>query len=290
MADKPITNQRSKEEIRSEVAKIDAEVPEAPEFVKIMENKEPEAETPQEDIIETPVEDTQSEDGELVEDEQFEVTEEESPVEEAPVEEKPKLPSPEVRARESGQEAMILHSKNKKIMETIDEAEALPAPTNEELTAYAKEMGENYEDLDTFAQNILKESLMNKRRFAKISSLAEEERQVAKWVSKIEEFVEREDVAQQYPLLASQSEDFIKYASKRSHIGADLDLLVAGFLWKNPVQKHQGSVLLPSSKKSGNTSQAKPTEPSEDDARVVRTQDPKKYKQMIKSRKFKITV
>lgn len=284
MADKPITNQRSKEEIRSEVAKIDAEVPEAPEFVKIMENKEPEAEEPQED---TETQEELSEDGELVEDEKFEVVEEE----EAPVvEEKPKLPSPEVRARESGQEAMILHSKNKKIMETIDEAEALPVPTVEELTAYAKEMGENYEDLDTFAQNILKESLMNKRRFAKISSLAEEERQVAKWVSKIEEFVEREDITQQYPLLASQAEDFIKYASKKSHIGADLDLLVAGFMWKNPPKKNQGSVLLPSSNKAGSGSQNKPVEPTEEDAKVVRTQDPKKYKQMIKSRKFKITV
>lgn len=289
MADKPITNQRSKQEIRSEVAKIDAEVPEANEFTAIMENKAPEAEEPQETIDTLQNEDPEVDEDAPYEEESIALTEE--PTEEAPVEpKKPELPPLEVRARESGQEAMILHSKNKKIMETIDEAEALPAPTVEELSAYAKEMGENYEDLDTFAQNILKESLMNKRRFAKISSLAEEERQVAKWVSKVQDFMDQEDVAQQYPALAGQSEEFIKYASKRSHIGSDLDLLVAGFLWKNPVVKHQGSVLLPSGKGASTSTQNKPTEPTEEDAKVIRISDPKKYKQMIKARKFKTTI
>lgn len=284
MADKPITNQRNKQEIREEVAKIDAEVPEVEEFVKIMENKE----EPQEELPEDQAPIT---DEEPYEEENIELTEEVEGEPEAPKQpEKPALPPLEVRARESGQEAMILHSKNKKIMETIDEAEALPAPTLEELTAYAKEMGENYEDLDTFAQNILKESLMNKKRFSKISSLAEEERQVAKWVTKVEDFIEQESVLQQYPALSGQSDEFLKYASKRSHIGADLDLLIAGFLWKNPVTKHQGSVLLPSGKKSGTTATTKAVEPTEEDARVIRTQDPKKYKQMIKARKFKTTV
>lgn len=286
MADKPITNQRNKQDIREEVAKIDAEIPEAKEFVAIMENKAPETEEPQ-DTIDTAQDDTTDE---PYEEEKIALTEEE-PTEEAPVApKKPELPPLEVRARESGQEAMILHSKNKKIMETIDEAEALPAPTSEELSAYAKEMGENYEDLDTFAQNILKESLMNKKRFAKISGLAEEERQVARWVSKVQDFIDREDISQQYPAIASQSEEFLKYASKRSHIGSDLDLLVAGFLWKNPVVRHQGSVLLPSGKGASAPSQNKATEPTEDDARVIRTQDPKKYKQMIKNRKFKTTI
>lgn len=286
MADKPITNQRNKQDIREEVAKIDAEIPEAKEFVAIMENKAPETEEPQ-DTIDTAQDDTTDE---PYEEEKIALTEEE-PAEEAPVApKKPELPPLEVRARESGQEAMILHSKNKKIMETIDEAESLPAPTTEELSAYAKEMGENYEDLDTFAQNILKESLMNKKRFAKISSLAEEERQVARWVSKVQDFIDREDISQQYPAIASQSEEFLKYASKKSHIGSDLDLLVAGFLWKNPVVKHQGSVLLPSGKGASAPSQSKVTEPTEDDARVIRIQDPKKYKQMIKNRKFKTTI
>lgn len=297
MATKPITNQRTKTEIREEVSKIDKEVPDTKEFVEIMENKP--QNNPEETELE--IEDTaissESDENEEIptdtpqEDVETEEIEEEDEAEDPKKPVKPSLPDPETRARESGQEAMILHSKNRKIMETIEEAVTLPEPTLEELTAYAKEMGEDYEDLDNFAKNVLKESLMNKRSLSKISGLVEEEKQVSKWVKKVEDFLEEETTQQSYEALAGREEDFLKYASKKSHIGSDLDLLVAGFLWKNPVKKHKGSILLPSGRApSGLPVNKKPTEPTEDDARVIRMSDPKKYKRMIKNRKFKTTI
>src|SRR3990167_4049806 len=235
MATKPITNQRTKKEIREEVAQIDKEVPETKEFVKIMTEEEGKKES--EDSLE---------------------------IEETPEEETPK--------------------------ETIiEEAESIPEPTVDELKEYAKQMGEDYENLDVFAQNMLKENLQNKRRFGKVAGLFTEEKKIGEWVKKVEDFVDLESTTQTYPDLENNKDDFIKYCSKKSHIGADLELLIAGFMWKQPVKKSsQGSVLLPSGKGgAGQPKNIKPTELTEDDAKVYRQKDPKKYKQLIKQKKFK---
>src|SRR3990167_1161298 len=293
MATKPITNQRTKKEIREEVAQIDKEVPETKEFVKIMTDEEgkkesedsleieetPEEETPKETIIEeAPIEEEVPE----------EELEEPAPASQ-PVQIKNELPSADDRYREAGQEAMILNSKLKKVAETMEEAESIPEPTVDELKEYAKQMGEDYENLDVFAQNMLKENLQNKRRFGKVAGLFTEEKKIGEWVKKVEDFVDLESTTQTYPDLENNKDDFIKYCSKKSHIGADLELLIAGFMWKQPVKKSsQGSVLLPSGKGgAGQPKNIKPTELTEDDAKVYRQKDPKKYKQLIKQKKFK---
>jgi chemotaxis protein histidine kinase CheA len=294
MANKPITNQRTKQEIHEEVNQIDKEVPDTKEFVEIMEKENQEKES--EENIEI-VEDKQP-DVPIVEEENTEeiieesIEEEEEQLEIPKPKEKKELPPIEDRYREAGQEAMILNSKNKRILETIDEAENLPDPTLDELRAFAKESGAEYEELDTFAQNLLKETLLNKKYRGKIGSLVTEERKINEWVKKVEEFVDLETTIQTYVGLEDSREEFIKYCSKRSHVGADLDLLVAGFMFKQPVKRpSRGSVLLPSGKGSINQSRSqKPTELNEDDAALYRKTDPRRYKQLIKQRKFKITI
>lgn len=285
MTKKAITNQRTPQEIKEIVSDIDKEVPDVKEFVEIMEKEDQDKETQQfedEDLkIEDADEDPQQEDGIAV-DEGDEDPEQPTP----PV--KPKLPPLDQRYKEAGQEAMILNSKNKKILDTIEEAENLPEPTMDDLKIYAKEMGTEYDDLDTFAQNVLKENLQNKRRFSKISDLVAQEKQVSNWVNKVKDFVDTEDFVEKYPDVSVDSEEFLKYASKKSHIGADLDLLVAGFLWKQP-NKPKKSVLLPSGKGSPLGSQPKKSiDPTEEDARLIRKRDHKQYKEMIKRKKFKI--
>lgn len=285
MATKPITNQRTKQEIREEVAQIDKEIPETKEFVQIMEadkEKELQEENPEStEAVETPVE-------------------EEKPVapvekqEEVPAKPEPKkeLPPLEDRYREAGQEAMIQNSRNEKILETIDEATTLPEPTVDELKEYAKQMGSDYEELDTFSQNMLKENFINKRSMGLISNLAAEQKRAKEWVKRIEDFVDQEQTIQTYPELEDKREEFIKYCSKKTHVGADIDLLVAGFMFKQPVKKpSQGSVLLPSGKGGmGHPKATEPAELTEEDAMVYRTKDPRKYEELIRKKKFKITV
>src|SRR3990167_685167 len=280
MATKPITNQRTKKEIREEVVKIDNEIP---KVEPVEETTEDQVEVLEEAVAEEIHEDIETQGEEtLLEEKQ------EEPV----LQPKKELPPIEERYSEAGQEAMVLNSKNRKIMETIEEAENLPEPTVEELKEYAKQMGEDYDNLDNFAKNILKESFQNKRKLFKIGSLVIEEKQMNTWVKKVEEFVNQEDTLKRYPPLSGQEEEFVRYCAKRSHVGVDLYTLVAGFMWKQsrkvPVRK---SVLLPSSRGgSGSPNPKASAEPTEDDAAIDRVRDPKKYKQMIKSRKYKTTI
>lgn len=290
MTKKAITNRRTPEEIRQIVADIDNEVPDGQEFVDLMENEKTAKEMedhpePEESTDEIEIEETEEEVEESEELEEFNITEDEEEQEEVP--QKQKLPPIEQRLKESGQEAMILNSKNKKILETIEEAENLPEPTQEELEIYAKEMGTDFGDLDTFAQNVLKENLQNKRRFGKISDLVAQEREVSKWVDNVKEFLSAEDINEKYPSLLNKEDEFIKYASKRTHIGSDLDLLVAGFMWKQP-SKSKKSVLLPVGRGKPVGSLPKKSKAlTEEDAKVIRSKDHKKYKEMIKAKKFK---
>jgi len=296
MANKPITNQRTKKEIREEVAQIDKEVPDTKEFVKIMEKDVKDNEEPietEDTETETPVETT-------TETEVTDDTEEESPEVEETVEETPKpkvqpkkeLPPVEERYREAGQEAMILNSKLTKVAETVEEIENLPEPTAEELKEYAKQMGEDFDNLDTFAQNMLKENFKSKKGLNKITNLFSEEKNLGNWIKKVGDFVDAEATTQLYPGLEEMRDDFIRYASKKTHIGSDFDLLVAGFMFKQPTKRPaQGSVLLPSGKGgAGQPKSAVPAALNEDDASVYRKSDHKKYKQLIKKKKFTITV
>lgn len=297
---KPITNQRTKQEIRDEVAKIDKEVPDTEEFVKIMKKEEAIAkgeelpeETP-EDTIE--IEDTSNI-------EETEEVVETSPQDEEEVEVEKQTPVKKVvkkdedfeqRWKEAGQEAMILNSKNKKFMDTVEEVDTIPEPTEAEVRAYAKELGEDYDNLQPFAQNLLKRNLVNEKAVNKIKAVAAEEKELSVWRKRVENFVELEDTANAYPSLADEDrEEFIKYATKKTHVGSDFDLLVAGFFYRKPAKPaKKATVLLPSSR-GGSDMNPKPVakvDLNEDDAKHYRTTDQKKFKEMIKKKKFKITV
>ena len=75
---------------------------------------------------------------------------------------------------ESTREASALYFKNQKLNQTIEEAAQIAEPTQEELTAYAKSIGADYEDLDEFSQNMVKRTYINEKRFEKIQNVASE--------------------------------------------------------------------------------------------------------------------
>ena len=284
-----ITNQVTPDEVKAAVAAIDADLPENLEE-EIQKEKE------KEEAIET----DEEEHAEGFEDAgTLEVTDEETPVV-LPEEEKPtkpevkkplkqELPSPEVRERESGQEAMVLNSKNKKILETIEEANNIPEPTIEELKEYATKMGADYDELDTFSQNMLKKTFKSEKKDAVLTGLVEDERNMKVWQDKVEAFSADENTLQEFPSLAGHEEDFVKYCSKKTHMNADFNLLVAGFLFKLPEETKNKNLLLPRGGGSRN-GPAKPVEPTQDDARADRKKDLKSYMEKVQKGKYKIAL
>jgi hypothetical protein len=273
-----ITNQVTPEQVNDMVAEIDKELPENLQEVIDAENEvaivveDASEEDPAEEVIQTKSQ------------EELDITPE--PIKEP---DKPALPPLEDRYKESGQEAMILNNRNEKILETIEEAEKLTEVTIDELRVHALSLGENYDNLDAFSQNLVKEGLLNKKRFEKLTGLVADEKNVKTWVKKVRDFIAEDNIVEQYPALKGHEEDFLKYASKKTHMGADLELLIAGFLFRLPKEEKPVDMLLPRGSGSNNIP-VKPAALTQDDARSIRKKDPTKYMEMVREGKFKIEV
>lgn len=237
-----------------------------------------------------------------IEDEEI-IPEEEKPVE--PVVEAPKTPiveekpvetpkEPEIDYREkfkaSSQEALALHFKNEKLVDTIDEAEAMPEPTEDEVRAYALSKGAEYDELDDLTKGVLKDTLWTNKRFNKISEANKEAKNIKDWVAKVDHFVDTPEAVNKYPELLDNAEDFRAFAIKPSRRGMDLEDLATAFLYglaQTPVKRNKGASL---NESHGGGAEPKPQGITEDQARSIRVNDPKEYRRLIKEGKIKIEI
>jgi len=246
------------------------------------ENKEPEDEEiegeEQEEL--EPGDDEEIEDDELEDEEQ----EDEEIEDKEPVKKKKKIDYKK-RYKDSSKESIILFSKNKKLVDTIEEAKNLPEPTAEELQVYARANGAEYDELDEFSKNILKRTLVNERRFAKVDEVTQESRALDAWSNKLDSFLEEVENNNTYPTLIAHSDEFKTFALKGNHQNADLELLVAAFMHNLPKRnpKSKGSLLLTRGG-SRNESDKKKLLTAEDLTHYRKT-DHRKYKELIKAKK-----
>jgi hypothetical protein len=267
-----LDNRKKKEELKEVVEEaLQEEIVEQPQ-------EEPQVENLEETPVEEPVE-------EVVQ----EVVEELPEVVEQPVDYED---SYERRYKESTKEAMTLYSKNKRIVEKIDEANALPEPTEEELVSYARKTGTNYDDLDDFTKQVLKETVHNKMKFEKINDLVKETREMDVWADKIDNFIGSVDMNTKYPLIDDNADKFRKFCLEKEHRGADIGMLASAFLYEmsiTPAKKpSKGSMLLTGG--SSGRGDNKPAGLTEEDAKNIRASDPKEYKRLIKAGKIKIEI
>ena len=191
--------------------------------------------------------------------------------------------------RASSQEALTLHFKNQKLQQTIEEASALPEPTEDEVRAYAKEQGEEYDDLTTLTKNILKKTLHNENKFQKISEAQQEARNIDDWVGKVEHFVDSPEVINSYPDILDNADEFKSFAMKQDRRGMNLQDLATSFLYnigQVTAKKNKGAMLMQGG--NGATEPIKPAGLTEDEAKVIRVSDPKQYRRLVKEGKIKI--
>jgi len=191
---------------------------------------------------------------------------------------------------ESTREASALYFKNQKLNQTIEEAASIAEPTLEELKFYAKSKGAEYDDLDEFSQNILKDTLINTRRFEKIQNVASESKRIDEWANSVDSFIEKSVDSGEYPSLNSLGSEFKKFAMKESRRGVDLNDLVASFLFsaeRSIKQTPRKSVLL-----TGGNSSAVPSKSglSETQVAMIRETNPKEYRRMIKSGEINLEI
>jgi hypothetical protein len=205
----------------------------------------------------------------------------------------PAKPEPDYKEKykNSSKEAMVLYSKNKKINDAVEEAANLPAPSYEEMKDYAGVKGVNYDDLDDYNKSMLQDSYVNKRRFDMIHEASRETKRLDQWVDTIDDYVESEDVANNFPVLVEAAGEFKDFCMKNTRRFQDLKDLTAAFLYQyeaSPKSSHRGSLLLNGGR--GAVEPDKPIALNEDDISLIRKTDPKEYRRLLKAGKVKLEV
>jgi hypothetical protein len=182
-----------------EAEELKEEEPEKPEEPEIPQKEEPSKEVPPE-----------------------EPTKEEEP-------EEPKEPPVDYKKKfiESTREAQILHAKNRKVNEVFDKAMKTPEPTEDELR-------KEYSDWDVmgeFEKKMAKDNMINSRRFATISEIAEENKDLEAWQTKVDTYIEDPKTLVDNPDLEGKEDEFRLFATKPTRRNMDFEDIVSAFLY-----------------------------------------------------------
>ena len=193
----------------------------------------------------------------------------------------------EKKFKESSREAQVMGFKNKELNKAIEDAAALPAPTDEEMKGiYSK-----WDELDEFQKSIARDNELNKRKFNLITSATSKFKEVDAWNEKVDQFVGNPQTLIDHPELEGKEDEFKNFASKPSRRGLDMeDLLLAfrGDLAAHPKPTHQGQEMFP----TGGSRAPTPTKPVDDrlspaEGEALRKTDYKKYVQLLKAGKIR---
>ena len=181
---------------------------------------------------------------------------------------------------ESSRENQILLDKLKITEEKLGKVEKNEIPAEEEL----KKIYSNWEDMTEQEQGSATNNLLLKRRVDRIDQEVGGLREENSWEAKLNNFLERAKLLDEYPELEKKKTEFRKFAKMPSHKGASIEVLARAFLFKGakevPSPTHKGSVL---ERGSGgekiNPAPKKKLTPEE--LSNIRLNDPKEYKKII---------
>lgn len=181
----------------------------------------------------------------------------------------------------STRESLVQKSQRERYLEKIEEANNLPEPTEEEL----KSEYSSWENMTETEKLFAKEALHSKKYRAVVGSISEERKQKSAWLEKSESFATNEETLNKYPQLRGKENDFLKFVSKDSRIGMDLDDAVNAWsygLSQSDKKGHKGSLL--STGTSGDKATKK--ELSVSDIQTLRKRNFKKYQELVSKGKI----
>lgn len=158
--------------------------------------------------------------------------------EEAP-EAEPETPKEEPEDKELGEdykkkfvdsrrEALILHSKNKKISEAIEAASSMPEPTEDELKIKYKD----WDMMDDTQRQLATDNYKNSKALSMLGEVTKESKDIESWNNKVDDFVDNPKTLIANPLLEGKTDDFRIFASKPTRRGVPMEDLISAFLFE----------------------------------------------------------
>lgn len=198
---------------------------------------------------------------------------------------KPEKPPTDFKKLYNGstQEAIILKNKNDKFAGAVEEAKKIEDVSDEELRA-AYPVVTDWEKVDPLQKQLMKESLINKKKFDKVGAVYEETQKVNEWVTKTHTFLEDEANLNTYPQLRGREDDFAKFCLKPSRIGADFEELVRSFSYDIKSSKHKGALFHST---SGGDKAPEKKQLTSENVKWLRENRPKKYRELLMAGKLK---
>ena len=255
---------------------------------------------------ETPTEKTEDnqedqDNPQVVEEEEVEEeTQVEEEVEEEEVEEEKEQPKDEKvdfekRYKDSSREAHILAEGKKILEQEIDDAQSLPAPTEDDLRADLRKDGIEFEDLSDFEKKLAKDNLHQKNinnaiREIRNKAKADEERIDAR-SKEAETFSIHPDILKKFPKLEGRQEEFVAYASKPTRLVLDLEDLAKLFIVDLPEpKKNKGKMFEPGNGGPSDKPKPKSYKISVEQSEILRNTDYKKYIEYLKQGRIETTI
>lgn len=177
-----------------------------------------------------------------------------------------------IRNSESSREAQLLIEQNKLKDERLNKLTNQEAPTDDEL----KQTYPNWDEMDYGTQTFLKNQAALEKKVAATSNILLDKLEEEKW---------QDDLARiktKHPELADKESDFKAFAYKPSHKNIDVDTLAKAFLFDNKAEAVKpnptpGAVL----EQGSGGPKLPPAEISMEDVAVIRTADPKRYRELL---------
>ncbi len=192
----------------------------------------------------------------------------------------------EGKFKASARDAQIQGYKNKEIAKAIDEANALPEPTEDDLKAEYSD----WEDMTPTEQRLAKESLLNKRRWQLLDSATQKFKKVDEWTDKVKAYIADPKILADHPELEGKTEEFEHFASDIQRRDMDFETLILAFAGEQAKKKPAPKTgqMFP----AGSGGPKEPPKPVDDrlspeQAAVLRKTDYKKFKELLKAGKIR---
>jgi hypothetical protein len=188
----------------------------------------------------------------------------------------------------SAREAQVLAARNKQFSSVVEEAQALPDPTEGELKVEAVKKGFDFEMMSDVEKQLFKDSVLATKRMEKIGEVARAGKDVEEWNSKVDEFVDNPQTMIDNPRLEGKQEDFKLFSAKQSRRGVPFEDLVSSFLYNYDKEKpqHKGAMFERGTGGPSDKDQPKSTKLSVDDAALLREKDYNKFVEYLRAGKI----
>lgn len=185
-------------------------------------------------------------------------------------------------------EAQIQNEKNKAYTEKVEEASKLTA-TEDELRAFVKQDGAEWDELTTFEQAMAKRTFLGEKKFNLVHEAVQASQKVDAWAKTVDDFIESTDGKPEYLDLSSHESEFRKYSMKESHRGTPIDVLLGAFLHQLPPEAPNRQSLF-NRGGGGEKTVIKTGITDAEQAAQLRIKDPREYKRQVKAGKIKIEI